>query len=40
MVAIHERVNQQNHVLAGDILAANNTASVKKTILDFLSRLT
>jgi esterase/lipase len=31
--------NSGNHVLAGDILAPNNTEVVKKLILDFLSQL-
>jgi esterase/lipase len=33
------KVNSGNHVLAGDILAPNNTEAVKKLILDFLSKL-
>jgi esterase/lipase len=31
--------NPENHVLAGDILAPNNTEAVKNLILDFISRL-
>jgi esterase/lipase len=31
--------NPENHVLAGDILAPNNTQVIKKLILDFISRL-
>jgi esterase/lipase len=31
--------NPENHVLAGDILAPNNTQAVKKLILDFTSKL-
>jgi esterase/lipase len=31
--------NPENHVLAGDILAPNNTQVVKKLILDFISQL-
>jgi esterase/lipase len=31
--------NPENHVLAGDILAPDNTEAVKKLILDFIARL-
>jgi hypothetical protein len=31
--------NPENHVLAGDILAPNNTRVIKELILDFISRL-
>jgi esterase/lipase len=36
---IMQNVNHLNHVLAGDILAPENTASVTKLILDFVSPL-
>jgi alpha-beta hydrolase superfamily lysophospholipase len=36
---ITNNVNRMNHVLAGDILAPENTASVAKLILDFVSPL-
>lgn len=32
-------VNPENHVLAGDILAPDNTQAIKDIILDFISRL-
>ena len=34
---ITQRVNQENHVLAGDILAPDNTSLVEKLILDFVN---
>ena len=37
--AIEDTGNPENHVLAGDILAPNNTEAVKKLILDFISLL-
>jgi pimeloyl-ACP methyl ester carboxylesterase len=37
--AITHTVNQTNHVLAGNILAPGNTASVAKLILDFVAPL-
>jgi esterase/lipase len=37
--SIEDCGNPENHVLAGDILAPNNTDAVKKIILDFISRL-
>jgi esterase/lipase len=36
---IEDTGNPENHVLAGDILAPNNTEAVKKLILDFISHL-
>jgi pimeloyl-ACP methyl ester carboxylesterase len=37
--AITHTVNQTNHVLAGDIMAPGNTATVAKLILDFVAPL-
>jgi esterase/lipase len=39
IIAVTHYVNHLNHVLAGDILAPENTASVAKQIVDFLSPL-
>lgn len=39
LIPITHTVNHTNHVLAGDILAPENTASVAKLILDFLTPL-
>ncbi len=36
---ITQSVNRDNHVLAGDILAASNTRNVEEIILDFISKL-
>jgi esterase/lipase len=39
IIPVTHNVNRMNHVLAGDILASENTASVAKLIVDFLSPL-
>ena len=36
---ITQSVNRDNHVLAGDILAASNTRNVEEIILNFISKL-
>lgn len=36
---ITQSVNRDNHVLAGDILAASNTRNVEEIILDFITKL-
>jgi hypothetical protein len=37
---VDERVNEANHVLAGELLAPHYTATIKAVIFNFLSRLT
>jgi esterase/lipase len=39
VMRIEEQVNQRNHVLAGDIMAAGQTASIRDAILTFLDKV-